>query len=113
MKISQAENLLFFINTLDVKGTIAFPLAVNKRKLETELKEFWDIKNSIIQKYGENGIITDKNPNFQKANEELKPYLEKEIEVNLMKVNDEDLRNSNLNIQQISFLMESMYGGEQ
>ena len=49
-----------------------FKVVKNKNLIETELKSFEDMKNSIIRKYADdNGAVKPDNPNYKKCVDEL------------------------------------------
>ena len=115
MKIQEADQMMVILQTmLQAKGIVGFKIARNLRMIEEELKEFNKIKGELFQKYGEskgdNLIIEKDTENFTKYNEDIKPYLEQEVNFDFKKITDDEFMNSDLTAEQIYIL--SNYFGE-
>lgn len=112
MKNIEAYNLLTFLNGIadKTKGLLAFRIAKNMRVLKTELTEYEQFRLDLFKKYGkeigEKIIITDEN----KADfiRELAEYGEEPFSAELYKIDDEMLSSSDLNANEIAFLLDHL-----
>ena len=110
MKLKNIEmsNYLSALNNVadKVNGMLAYSVARNIRKLETELTEYLKVKNDTIVKYGvlgEDGIsrIEIGTPQCEQFLDEMKQYDEIEHDVDLYIVEASLLQESNLNAKEI------------
>lgn len=107
MKCLEAEKLLFALNTmLDVKGICAFKIVRNKRMLEDELKEYFDFKEKIFRKYGEEvdgQLRVDKDsPKFADFEKEISDLQTQEVEFKFRKITENELAESDLTAGQMN-----------
>lgn len=113
MKCLEAEKLLFALNTmLDVKGICAFKIVRNKRMLEDELKEYFDFKEQIFRKYGEEvdgQLRVDKDSSkFADFEKEISDLQVQEVEFNFRKITENELAESGLTAGQMSAIWDYM-----
>ena len=113
MKLAQAELLSIALNSLmDEKGSVGLKLLRNKRMIDDELKEYYEFKQALFKKYGEeldgNLVVSKDSPDFDKFVAELKPLEEQEIEFNFRKITEEELAESNLSAKQMGIIWEWM-----
>lgn len=118
MKLTNSTAEIYYNNLLSiadkVSGKFAYIVSRNIRKLNTELKEYLDIKNNCIKKYGEpaeNGIYSLKidSPKFQEYMTEMDKYDNIEIAVDIMKIVPEETFDSPLTAAEmvlIDFMLE-------
>lgn len=109
----EAENLLFALNTmLDVKGICAFKIVRNKRMLEDELKDYFDFKEKIFRKYGEEvdgQLRVDKDsPKFAEFSAEFEELQKQNVDFNFRKITENELIDSGLTAKQMSMIWEWM-----
>lgn len=99
-----------------VSGKFGYAVARNIRELSTSLKEYTQIKNSLITKYGEQTnkeiVLSADSENFQKYQTEIKEYAEIEHDVNIMFVGPEEIYKSTLTADIISNIMFMVKDGE-
>lgn len=111
MKTSQAEQILIALDCFKhIKGKVGVRIARNKRMIEEELVEFFNAKNELIKKYGEekNGIfqVNPLSDNYRKFMEEIAPLLDEEVNFNFRTFTDDELEECNeLTSEQSEFLM--------
>ena len=111
MKTSQAENILIALEYFKgVHGKVGVRIARNKRMIEEELVEYFNAKNELIRKYGEekNGIfqVNPMSDNYKKFMEEIAPLLDEEVSFNFRTFTDEELEECDeLTSEQSEFLM--------
>lgn len=114
MKTSTANSLLSFLNNISKKcnGKLGFAVARNIRILSTELTEYHNQRNELIKKYGtEKGdqiIIENGSKEHADFIKEMKEYEDIELEINLMKVDEETLSNSDLSADIMVILINYM-----
>ena len=114
MKQSQAENLFNQLSSINVKGKVGYVIAYNLRKINDELREYFEFKQELFRKYGEekNGqlIINKSSDNYLFFMKEISPLEDEEIDLNLKYLTEEDLEKcEDLNTSQYLFLMENLY----
>lgn len=114
MKTSQAEILLFNLKSLtECKGSIGFKIAYNIHKLEDELQEYIQFKQELFKKYGEEVdgqlAISKDSEHIQDFLNELKK-LDVEIDLRLLKITEEELKESNLTAKEMAMIWE-LYDG--
>lgn len=114
MKTSQAENLLINLNSLaECKGSIAFKIAYNIHKLTDELQEYVQFKQELFKKYGEE---VDGQLSISKDSEHIQDFLNElkkldvDIDVHLLKITEEELKDSNLSAKEMAMIWE-LYDG--
>jgi len=115
MKIQQAEIIKTVLETmLDTKGIVGYKIARNLRMINDELIEYEEVKRELFRKYGReenNQLIIDKDSeNYPLFIAELKPFEEQEVDFDFKKITEEELENSELNANQMMFLMEYFEG---
>ena len=111
MKLKQAEIIKSVLETmLDTKGIVGYKIARNLRMINEELIEYEEVKRELFKKYGReenNQLIIDKDSeNYPLFIAELKPFEEQEVDFDFKKITEEELENSELNANQMMFLME-------
>lgn len=114
MKTSQAENLLINLNMLtECKGSIAFKIAYNIHKLTDELREYIQFKQELFKKYG---TEVDGQLAISKDSEHIQDFLNElnkldvDVDVHLLKINEEELKESNLTAKEMAMIWE-LYDG--
>ena len=90
------------------KGVTGFVLNHNYKEIFEKIKEYLDLRNTVIQKYGEqmeDGTyeITDEEQ-LEKANKELADYGDLKISVDIVKIPEEKTVESNLTAAQLMSL---------
>lgn len=117
MKLSQANQLLESLKTIEVKD-LAFDIARNIRILQNELTEYNQFKQEIFRKYGEekDGVLSV-NPmasNFEEFRKEIALIEDKECDFNFYLFSEEELRNcKELTTSQQLFLQTYFMKGEE
>lgn len=112
MKIFEAENLAMSLQTmLETKGVVGYKIARNLRMINDELKDYYQFKQTLFEKYGElaedgNLIIKKDSENYQDFLKEYEPVMNQEVEFDFRKVTEEELIESGLNAGQISLIWE-------
>lgn len=115
MKIKQADELAFILNTmLQVKGIVGYKIARNLRMINDELKEYNEIKMDLFRKYGTekdgNLIIEKGSENYPLYLEEIEPYENQEVSFDFKTITDEELQNGDLTAEQVLILSEYFMG---
>lgn len=118
MKISQANQISEILNSMmNVRGKVGFKIAYNKRKIDEELREYLRFKQELFQKYGEekDGMlqIFKGSDGYQKYLEEIAPIEDEDIKIDFKLFSEDELENADLTANQIYFLMENFYKGEE
>ena len=90
------------------KGVTGFVLNHNYKEIFEKIKEYLDLRNTVIQKYGEemeDGTyeIIDKE-HLEKANKELEDYGSLKISIDIVKIPEEKTVESNLTAAQLMSL---------
>lgn len=111
MKYSQAENLAIALNTLtDIKGVVGFKIARNLRMIQDELREYYQFKEELFRKYGEEkegSLVVDKDgENFPLFLKELQPLMDAEVSFDFRKITEQELIESGLTSGQMTLLWE-------
>lgn len=107
LKTIEAENLYEALKEISskTKGVTGYAIAKNMRLLNTELTEYRDCKQKLFKEYGEEKdgkIYVDKSsPDFPKFAKELDKFNNLDVEVELMKVKEEDIVESELTGEQM------------
>lgn len=116
MKIFEAENLAMSLQTmLETKGVVGYKIARNLRMINDELKDYYQFKQTLFEKYGElaedgNLIIKKDSANYQDFLKEYEPVMNQEVEFDFKKITEEEFENGDLTAEQILILSE--YFGE-
>lgn len=110
MKLKNSEISNYAVNlqniSTKVKGKLAYIVARNLRKLVTEIQEYEEIKNSLIEKYGskdENGIlsVTIGSDEYKEFIKEISEYATIEQDIDLLMISPDDLYETELTAQDI------------
>ena len=113
MKQSQAETLSIMFNSMmNEKGSVGLKIMRNKRMIDEELKEYYQFKNELFQKYADGKDFIE--PNTEKGQEYLKefqPIADMEVDFDFKKITEEELANSNLTANQMAVIWEWMVDG--
>lgn len=111
MKYSQAENLAMNLSTmLDTKGIVGFKIARNLRMINDELQEYYQFKEELFKKYGEevdgNLVVKKDSENYPLFADELKKIADTEVNFDFRKITEEELIDSGLSAKQMSLIWE-------
>ena len=110
MKITNIDmdKHLSFLNSISSKvtGKLAYAIARNIRKITSELIEYNEIRNNLIEKYGEvndNGryTISVGTEAFNKFVNDIGEYTLIEHEVDICEVDEETICNSSLTAEEM------------
>lgn len=94
LKMQQALLYLQQIERLpQATGKVGYAIYKNITILNNATKEFRQMQNDLIKKYGQNNSINEKSPNWQKFVQELKPLLDIECDVNLFQISEDEIYN--------------------
>ena len=112
MKMTYAQLFDSFqvLNQVEEKGVLGFAIARNRRILSSELREYAQKRDELLQEYGtdEGGgrftIPVEKVPAFSEA---LRPYAEMAADVAIVQVDEEAFCGGNLTSSQM-FVLEWM-----
>lgn len=113
MKQSQAEQLSIALNSLmDEKGVVGLKIARNKRMIDDELREYYEFKQELFKKYGEERdgqlMISKDSENIDQFLTELKPLDEQEVDFDFRKITEDELAGSNLTARQMALIWDYM-----
>lgn len=113
MKTSQAKLLSIALNSMmEERGIVGLKLMRNKRMIDDELKEYYELEAELFKKYGEEKdgqlVISKESENYQQFLKEIEPLNEQEIEFSFRKITEEELANSNLTANQMAVIWEWM-----
>ena len=113
MNYKQAENLALSLSTmLDTKGVVGLKIARNLRMINDELKEYYEFKQELFKKYGEekdgNLVISKDSENFPLFLKEVLPFETQEVEFNFRKITESELAESGLTAGQMSAIWDYM-----
>lgn len=113
MKQSQAELLSIALNSLmEEKGIVGLKLARNKRMIDDELKEYYEFKQELFKKYGEekegNLVISKDSENYPLFLKEIEPLDNQEVNFDFRKITEDELAQSNLSARQMSLIWDWM-----
>lgn len=116
MKLSQAESLANILNSFDVKGSCGVKIARNLRMINDELREYFQFKEELFRKYGEekDGVlmINKESESFPKFMSELQPLLDTEVSFDFRKITEQELADSGLTAKQMAMIWEEMVDAE-
>ena len=94
LKMQQALLYLQQIEQLpQATGKVGYAIYKNITILTNATKEFRQMQNDLIKKYGQNNSINEQSPNWQKFVQELKPLLDIECDVNLFQISEDEIYN--------------------
>lgn len=94
LKMQQALWYLQQIEQLpQATGKVGYAIYKNITILSNATKEFRQMQNDLIKKYGQNNSINEQSPNWQKFVQELKPLLDIECDVNLFQISEDEIYN--------------------
>lgn len=110
MKASQAEKLALSLNELmDVKGSAGLKIARNLRMINDELREYYQFKEELFKKYGEEKdgtlMVNKDSANFSSFVEELNK-IDYDVNFDFRKITDDELVESGMNARQMSIIWE-------
>lgn len=102
--------------SIKVTGKLGYAVARNMRALSISLKEYTEVKNNLISKYGEdNGNeieLKAASENFKLYQAEIAEYASIEHDVDIMQVEAETVFNSPLTADILSNIMFMIKDGE-
>lgn len=112
MKYSQAEQLgVAMYSMLETKGSCGLKIARNLRMIQDELKEYYQRKEELFKKYGEEKdgqlIVEKTSPLFEEFSKELNA-LDLDVDFNFRKITEEELIESGLSAKQMSLIWDYM-----
>ena len=94
LKMQQALWYLQQIEQLpQATGKVGYAIYKNITILSNATKEFRQMQNDLIKKYGQNNSINEQSPNWQKFVQELKPLLDIECDINLFQISEDEIYN--------------------
>lgn len=106
MKVTNKDLYIYSqnLNSLmdKVSGKIGYIVSYNLRKIIEELREYEDIRDKTINKFGSVNEETQQfsikvgSDAYKEYLKEMKPYEDIEHEINFLKINPKDLYDSNL-----------------
>lgn len=110
MKYSQAEQLgIAMYSLLETKGSCGLKIARNLRMIQDELKEYYQRKEELFKRYGEEKdgkIIVEKtSPNFEEFSKQLNE-LDLDVDFNFRKITEQELIDSGLSAKQMALIWE-------
>lgn len=110
MKQAQAELLSIALNDMmNEKGSVGLKLMRNKRMIDDELKEYYQFKNNLFDKYADGGNFID--PNTEKGKEyikEFQPIADLEVNFDFRKITEDELAQSSLTASQMAIIWDYM-----
>lgn len=117
MKYSQAEILAINLSTmLETKGVVGFKIARNLRMINDELREYYEYKQELFKKYGEevdgNLVINKDSENYPLFLNEIKQIADTEVNFDFRKITEEELIDSGLSAKQMSLIWELVDGND-
>lgn len=104
MKILKADTIRFNLQPLlpKTEGKVAYVLAYNNYKLMNELAVYDETRANLIEKYKVND-----GGDMEGFIKEISPIADTEIKIEFIKIPVDELRNTNLSGDVISFLMNN------
>lgn len=91
-------------NADKINVRVGLKMIQNKNNLELKLKPFMEMKDSIINKYAVNGVINPDNEHYNDAVDEINEIGNEECDINLKKINIDDIDNVELTLYEIDAL---------
>jgi len=115
MNYSQAEILAINLSTmLETKGVVGFKIARNLRMINDELREYYEYKQELFKKYGEevdgNLVINKDSENYPLFLNEIKQIADTEVNFDFRKITEEELIDSGLTAKQMAQIWELVDG---
>lgn len=116
MKYSQAEQLgIAMYSLLETKGSCGLKIARNLRMIQDELKEYYQRKEELFKKYGEEKdgqlIVEKTSPNFEEFMKQLNE-LDLDVEFPFRKITEQELIDSGLSAKQMAIIWEMVDGND-
>ena len=118
LKNIEADRYLSMLKSIskEVNGKFGYAVARNIRELTNSLKEYMQIKNELIVKYGEQKgnefSLSVNSEGFKAFQNELKSYADIEHDVPIMSVEAEEIYGSILTADKISELFFMIKDGD-
>ena len=112
MKLLQAESLAVNISQIlkDSKGIVGYKLARNLRMINDELKEYYDLKEKLLRKYGtvdgDALMLSKDSKNYPLFMEEMGKIAEQEVTFEFRKITEEEISDSGLSGEQIYLISD-------
>lgn len=112
MKLLQAESLAVNISQIlkDSKGIVGYKLARNLRMINDELKEYYDLKEKLLRKYGtvdgDTLMLSKDSENYPLFMEEMGKIADQEVTFVFRKILEEEIAESGLSGDQIYLLTD-------
>lgn len=94
LNVIESSDILQKLMTIEFKSNVAYKISRNARMLQPELDQFNNSKQDIIKKHAEkleDGNFHIAKEKIQKVNRELHEILNEQIEVDIMKIDIDDL----------------------
>lgn len=117
-KNNEADYYLSILKSIskEVNGKFGYAVARNIRELTNSLKEYTQIKNELIVKYGEQKgnefSLSANSEGFKAFQNELKSYADIEHDVPIMRIEAEEIYGSTLTADKISELFFMIKDGD-
>ena len=110
MKYSQAEQLgIAMYSLLETKGSCGLKIARNLRMIQDELKEYYQRKEELFKKYGEEKdgqlIVEKTSPNYEEFMKQLNE-LDLDVEIPFRKITEQELIDSGLSAKQMTLIWD-------
>jgi len=117
IKLFEIVDSISVLNKLQVQelpAKTAYKVQKNIKEITEEIQEFETIRTKLVEKYSKenkDGIKYIPEENMEKANIELTELLQEEIEINISKININDLsfRISPLDLAKIDWMIEDSF----
>lgn len=112
MKLLQAESLALNISQIlkDSKGIVGYKLARNLRMINDELKEYYDVKEKLLRKYGtvdgDTLMLSKDSENYPLFMEEMGKIADQEVTFEFRKITEEEISDSGLSGDQIYLISD-------
>ncbi len=103
-----AEQTLVKISQANLPTLTAWRLLKTIQQIQKECNTFREFRANKIKEYGvfdeqiNDYILNKDNPNFNKFLEDLTPLLQEQSDISIVKINIEDLKETNLTIQELA-----------
>ena len=107
LQMEQAMQYLMMLSNMPAAtGKVGYAIYRNISLLADATKEFQKMRDDLINKYGDDGKINEKSPNFGKFITELTPLLEIECEVSFFMIDEDEMYSEALSSQDYFVLKE-------
>lgn len=112
MKLLQAESLALNISQIlkDSRGIVGYKLARNLRMINDELKEYYELKEKLLRKYGTaNGdtlMLSKDSENYPLFMEEMGKIADQEVTFKFRKITEDEIADSGLSGDQIYLISD-------